>query len=48
MFTTFIAAIGYSRVYVGSHSFNQVMLGWVLGIYSLYIYIKYEVKYDEN
>ena len=30
---TFGATIGYSRMFLGVHSLNQVILGWSLGIW---------------
>lgn len=35
----FLGLIGFSRIYLGVHSLNQVLLGWVYAIMVLILYI---------
>lgn len=34
----FLFMIGIGRLYSGVHFLNQIILGWILGLYLLYIY----------
>jgi hypothetical protein len=34
----FIGFIGYSRIYFGLHSIIQVLLGWIYGVYFLFVF----------
>jgi len=40
----FLFTIGLSRVYIGVHSFNQILLGWCYGIIVLVLYLKHFKK----
>ena len=43
-----VFSIGLSRIYLGVHSIDQIMLGYVYGLFSLYLYYLYFFKHLKN
>ena len=37
----FIVLVGFSRVYLGMHTWDQVILGWIFGLYHLVLFNRY-------
>jgi hypothetical protein len=32
--------VGFSRLALGAHSLNQILLGWTYGLYEVYLYVE--------
>ena len=43
-----IILVGFSRVVLGQHAINQVMLGWACGIFAIFLYNRYLDNYIED
>ena len=41
----FIIFLGFSRVYLGAHSYNQVIFGFAIGLYFAYAFHFHVKKY---